>query len=118
MRQDEFVGGVVGVAGWGENLPIDKDLIKVVNVDANEGSGLFDEEVFLLKQGDCEFDAQIGFADGEVVGKVEGDLHGLGSLVRGFAEFVDVGDDDGSDQAIFAPFFGDFDEATIAPFGS
>ena len=49
MRQDEFVGGVVGVARWGENLPSDEDLIKVVNVDANEGGGLFEEEGFSLK---------------------------------------------------------------------
>jgi hypothetical protein len=77
----------------------------------------------LLKQGDSfaprvrDFAAQIGFAEGKAIKKIEGDSHGLGSLVRDFAEFVDVGDDGGGDQAIFAPFFGDFDEAGFGGLG-
>jgi hypothetical protein len=44
-------------------------------------------------------------------------LHRLGSLVGGFAEFVDVGDDGFGDQAFFPGRFGDFDEGGFGGLG-
>ncbi len=93
MGEDEFVGVIVRI-DWGrEDAPIDEDLVEVVYVNGDEVGGLFDQEFVLLEEGDREFGANFGFAEGDFVGEVDRELHGLGSWVGGFAEFVDVGND-------------------------
>ena len=46
ISKDAFVRGVVEFSGWGQDLTIDKYLIKVVYIHVDEGGRLFDEEDF------------------------------------------------------------------------
>lgn len=62
----------------------------------------------LLEEGDREFGANFGFAEGDFGGEVDRELQGLSSLVGGFAEFVDVGDAGFGPDAFFKIMFGDF----------
>jgi hypothetical protein len=65
--------------------------------------GLEDEGV----EGEVLLGSELGELLFEVLGNLDG-MHGLGSLVRGFAEFVEVGDAGFCPNAFFEVMFGDF----------
>ena len=74
------------------DVAIAEQFLEVHEFDAGDFAGAAEGNAFLLEEGDS-FAPRVRYfsqpiALGEGVGKVEGNLHGLGSLVKGFAELV------------------------------
>lgn len=83
MGKDEFIGIIIRISWRCQDSSIDQDLIKIIHVHAYKLGSLLNQEYFLLEEDDREFSADIGFAQGKVIGKVDRDLHNSCSIIGG-----------------------------------